>query len=65
MKNPQKHHSNVSKLTFESCVQYINGGGSGLCFMMHVKFIVLPLLMNMSGPPMIVVMGSEKYNLCK
>jgi len=32
---------------------------------MHVKFIVLPLLMNMSGPPMIVVMGSEKYNLYK
>lgn len=27
--------------------------------MMHVKFMVLPLLMNISGPPIIVVMGSE------
>lgn len=53
------------KLTFELCVQKINGGGSGLCFMMHVKFIVLPLLMNISGPPIIVVIGSKKKKIKK
>lgn len=40
----------------------MEGGGSGLCFTMHVKLIVLPLLMNISGPPRRVVMGSETEN---
>lgn len=35
------------------------GGGSGANFTMHVKFIVEPLFMKRSGPPMISVIGSE------
>lgn len=36
------------------------GGGSGECWTTHVKFMVLPVLMNSSGPPSIVVSGSAK-----
>lgn len=48
-----------NSLTCELCVQYIEGGGSGLCFTIHVKFIVLPLFKYISGPPRSVVIGSE------
>ena len=34
-------------------------GGSGLSVMMHVRFIVLPSLRWMSGPPKIAVLGSK------
>jgi hypothetical protein len=45
--------------------QYIPGGGSGKCFTMQVKFIVEPVSMYMSGPPMIVVMGSVLFRCYK
>lgn len=35
------------------------GGGSGAYLTTHVKFIVDPLLINKSGPPIISVTGSE------
>lgn len=39
-------------------VQYIAAGGSGLFLMMHVRLMVDPLLMYISGPPRIKVIGS-------
>jgi hypothetical protein len=39
-------------------VQYIAAGGSGLFLMMHVRLMVDPLLMYISGPPRIMVIGS-------
>ena len=41
-------------------VQWTVCGGSGKCLTMHVKFTVDPISMYNSGPPDIVVMGSEK-----
>lgn len=35
-------------------------GGFGLCETMHVRLIVEPVSMNISGWPMIVVIGSEE-----
>lgn len=46
-------------LTSELRLQQMAGGGSGLCSIMQVRFIVLPLLMCNSGPPKIVVTGSK------
>lgn len=47
-------------------LQSMMGGGSGANFTRHVKFIVLPLLMNRSEPPRISVMGSTtvRYTGC-
>lgn len=36
------------------------GGGSGAYFTTHVRFIVEPLFMKRSGPPVISVIGSVK-----
>lgn len=36
-------------------------GGLGLCETMHVKLIVEPVSMNISGIPIIVVIGSELF----
>lgn len=45
-------------ITCRLCDQIIAGGGSGAYNTMHVKFIVDPLLINKSGPPIISVIGS-------
>jgi len=39
-------------------VQYIAAGGSGLFLMTQVRLMVDPLLIYISGPPRIVVIGS-------
>ena len=39
----------------------IAGGGSGANLTTHVRFIVLSLLINRSGPPWISVIGSVNY----
>lgn len=36
------------------------GGGSGAYFTTHVRFIVEPLFMKRSGPPVISVIGSAR-----
>ena len=49
----------IACLTESSCLQNIYEGGSGLSVMRQVKFMVLPSLRCMSGPPNIAVLGSE------
>ena len=51
-----------SVLTASSCLQNMYDGGSGLSVMIHERFIVLPSLRWMSGPPKIAVLGSAKKN---
>lgn len=49
---------NPTMLTTSLCDHVIEGGGSGANFTTHVRFMVDPLLMNISGLPWISVIGS-------
>jgi hypothetical protein len=46
------------RLTSLLCVQYIAKGDSGEFFTIHVKLMVDPVFMKISGPPMMLVNGS-------
>ena len=50
----------TSILTASSCLQNMYDGGSGLSVIMQERFIVLPSLRWMSGPPKIAVLGSAR-----
>lgn len=47
------------KLTSLLWFHIIDGGGSGKCRTMHVRLTVDPVFIYKSGPPTIVVRGSE------
>lgn len=48
------------RLTSLLCCQYMAKGDSGEFRTMHVRLMVDPVLMKISGPPIIVVNGSAK-----
>lgn len=50
----------MGKLTCRLCDHVTVGGGSGANLTIQVRFIVEPLFMCSSGPPMISVTGSKK-----
>jgi hypothetical protein len=47
-----------NRLTSLLCVQYMANGDSGEFLTMHVRLMVEPVFMNISGPPIIDVNGS-------
>lgn len=58
-------YSNGKFRSSRYCVSIENHGSEALASTMHVKFIAEPAIMNKSGPPNSVVIGSEnRKNIC-